>query len=168
MRGWPVPWRGVVAWTLGLTGLHSAAMPAPPLDCRLAWHARQPQALQFHLHNSGTTPLWVLTWGTPFEGWLQPYLTVFRDGQALPYQGPVAKRGDPQRAEYIRLVPGQARAARIDLAAAFDIAPSGHYRVESRIVLHDVHPAVAGALAARPRSDHASIVPDCPAVEFKR
>lgn len=121
-----------------------------------------PPALRLRLSNRTASPLAVLNWGTPFEGWMQPFVRVMRNGAALDYQGPSIKRGDPERNEYLRLAAGRSRSATLALAPAFDVSAPGRYRVEPQIVLHDVtaHPT------PRPRSAHQSQMLTCPAVEF--
>jgi hypothetical protein len=61
----------------------------------------------------------------------------------------LVKRGDPERDEYLAIVPGQSLSASVELEDVFDLRQPGHYRVEPRIVLHDV---VAGADPTLPRS----------------
>ena len=49
----------------------------------------------------------MLTWYTPLEGMAGEILQVTRDGAKLPYQGILAKRGDPTREEYVTIEPGE-------------------------------------------------------------
>ncbi len=129
------------------------------LRCTLAAPARAavgaPVELRFTLHNAGATPVWVLSWGTPFEpqGWFAPYVEVRRDGVALPYQGPKMKRGEPTAAQYFELAPGASRTATVDLALPFDLSRPGRYTVQPRLRLHDVAVGPA-ARVPRPREAH--------------
>ena len=108
----------------------------------------------------------VLRWNTPFEaGWYAPFVSVTRDGQALPWQGPVLKRGDPAAEDYFRLEPGASRTAELDLALPVDLSRPRRYRVMPRIRLVDVFDADA-AVPPRPRAAHAGADLTCPAVEF--
>lgn len=122
-----------------------------------------PPTLRLTLRNRGASALAVLNWGTPFEGWMQPFVRVTRDGVALDYQGPSIKRGDPDRGEYLRLAAGRSRSAALALAPAFDVSAPGRYRVEPRMLLHDV----TATAAPRPRSAHQSQRLLCQALEFE-
>jgi len=150
----------------GASGRTPGVGPAP-LRCTLQVPASvatgQPVRLSFSLSNRGPRALQVLRWGTPFdEAWFAAWATVTRDGVPLVYQGAAVKRGEPVAGEYLRLAVGQARRASVELAAAFDVAAPGRYRVQPHIVLHDV---TAGAVP-RVRSQHAGQPLACRAVEF--
>ena len=156
-----------VAVPSGAGAVTSAANAPPDLKC--AWsiepgaRAGGPVRLRFSLSNPGRQAVKVLSWGTPFEGWLSPYLMLSRDGVALPYTGASVKRGDPGREEYLRIAPGARRLVTIDLAEAFDLGAPGRYELQPRILLHDVH---AGAATSRPRALHVPQPLDCPAGTF--
>lgn len=66
-----------------------------PLQCELSVSAEsgvnEPLPLVMTLTNRGETPLEVLTWFTPFEGWFADAIDLTRDGQPLDYRGPLAK-----------------------------------------------------------------------------
>lgn len=161
-------WLGAIA-VLSLAIGPAAGDEAAPLDCVLSVSARaaagRPVPLHFSLRNRSGHALRVLEWNTPFEGWFGAYLEVTRDGVALPYQGPMLKRGDPSADEYLGVRAGQRRRASVDLAQVFDLSIPGHYRVEPRITLFDV---VAGAAtgATRPRDAQRPMPLRCNAVEF--
>ena len=168
------PIREVIALTAAVVAMTAAASTAaatpPPLECKLSVPAQtaagRPAPLRFALHNLGARPVQVLNWGTPFEGWFAPYVKVWRDDTELPYKGPSVKRGDPERDEYLRIAAGRSRAARVDLAQAFDLRPPGHYRVQAQITLHDVFDAAAGS-PPRPRARHVAQVLACPELRFE-
>ncbi len=162
---------GAVAPSVAVTpgvgpGGERPAVAPPDLRCEasIAPGARAggPVSLRFTLVNPGRAAVRVLTWGTPFEGWMSPYAVLERDGVALPYGGPSFKRGDPGADEYLRIAGQGRRTATVDLAQPFDLSRPGRYHLELRIVLHDVH---AGS-AARPRSAHRPQPLDCPALAF--
>jgi len=144
---------------------------AKPLDLRCSLTAPasvaagQPVPLRFSLANRGSVAVQVLEWGTPFEGWFAAYVEVSRDGVALPYRGPMVKRGEPAADEYLRVAAHRARRAEVDLAQPFDLSVPGIYRVQPRITLFDV---IAGGIPApRPRDRHASLALSCPAFEVR-
>jgi hypothetical protein len=137
-------------------GLMQPARGGEMLGCTLAVPAHlvagQPVPLAMTLTNLTTGPLEFLRWNTPFEQhWAGPFVTLTRDGVALPYQGPMIKRADPAASQYLRLAPGESLSASLDLALPFDLSRAGRYRVTPDVVLADV--AAAGeAPVPRPRS----------------
>lgn len=135
---------------------------AAALQCTLEMASLAPPTLRLTISNRSTSTLAVLNWGTPFEGWMQPFVRIMRDGVALDYQGPSIKRGDPDRGEYLRLPAGRSRSATLALAPAFNVGAPGHYRIEPQITLHDV----TAKAVPRPRSAHRSQALPCAAVEF--
>jgi peptidyl-Lys metalloendopeptidase len=130
-----------------------AAAPTQPLECRLeAVHplvAGGPVALRFRLVNRTDGPLWVLRWNTPVEGWRGTIFTVTFQGINLPYQGPMVKRGDPGREEYVEITPQDSLNVSLDLAEAYDVKRPGKYQVKVTGSLLDV--AKDAAAVPRPR-----------------
>jgi len=106
------------------TGL-SATLEAP---------ARLPDGdtvtVQFTLTNNSDVDLYVLKWYTPLEGIGGEIFRVERDGQAVPYTGILATRGDPTPEGYQRLEAGQSASAEVDLATSFDFSQPGEYTIE--------------------------------------
>ncbi|WP_280151373.1 hypothetical protein [Piscinibacter sp. XHJ-5] len=128
--------------------------------------AGKPVMLRFSLTNLSAAPVMLLEWNTPFEGWFAPFVDVTRDGVALPYRGPMVKRGDPSADEYLRLLPRRARSASVDLAQPFDFSMPGRYRVVPRIRVLDV--VRAGELASpRPLDRHVPVALACNPVEIE-
>lgn len=152
-----------------MTSSTSFAANLPSLDCELSAPGRvaigQSVPLTMTLTNRGADAVFVLIWGTPFEGWFAPYVSVLRDGLNIPYRGPTVKRADPGRDAYLKLGPGQSNSAHADLTDAFDLRQPGRYRIEPRIVLHDA--VVSGqAIPPRPRQWHARLPLPCEALEL--
>ena len=139
------------------------------LDCPLSVApspvSGEPVRLRFSLANRSRQPLALLTWGTPFEGWWSPFVALHFGDQELPYQGPMAKRGEPGSDEVLRIPPGHSRRAEVDLAQAFDLSRPGTYRVAPNIHLHD-HEFGAASGWPRPRAAHQPLLLNCPTVEF--
>lgn len=119
-----------------------AATPSQPLECRMeAVHplvAGGPVALRFRLVNRTDGPLWVLRWNTPIEGWRGTIFTVSFQGIDLPYQGPMLKRGDPGRQEYVEITPRDSLNVSLDLSEAYDVKQPGRYQVKVTGSLMDV------------------------------
>jgi hypothetical protein len=164
MGSWVRIWIAVAAalllGTLGSIGTAcmraaSVPKPAPPdLDCRLTpagpFTAGGPVALRFTLTNRGAEPLYALRWYTPLEGVRGDLfvITSAAGGSPLPYQGPLVKRGDPRREDYVELTPGQPVSGEADIAPAYGLDRPGSYTVELRSGLSDL----ATDPAALPRS----------------
>ena len=130
-----------------------AATPAEPLECRLEavnpLVAGGPVGVRFRLTNRTRGPLWVLRWNTPIEGWRGTIFTVTFKGTALPYQGPMLKRGDPGREEYVEIPPGESVNVSVDLAEVYDVKQPGEYQVKVTGDLLDV--TKDGASVPHPR-----------------
>ena len=145
-----------------------AAPAAEGLHCVLRAPVRvavgAPVPLRFGVTNRGRLAVSVLEWNTPFEGWFGAYVEVTRDGVALPYRGPMLKRGDPSAGDYLRIGAGQTRRATVDLSLPFDLSLPGLYRVQPRITLHDV---AGAAVKARSRAEHRAQPLPCNAVQVR-
>ena len=89
-------------------------------------------------NNSDTTAYYVLKWHTPLEGFRNNFLRVFCDEEELPYEGVMAKRGNPDPASYDLLLPGSSVSASVYLGEAYDLSKPGVYRVELNTSLMDV------------------------------
>jgi hypothetical protein len=147
----------------------STATAAPALRCALEAPARaaagSPVMLRFTLSNAGAAPLQVLRWNTPLEGaWFARFVDVTHEGRALPFGGPMMKRGDPGVQAYVRLEPGASVSGEVDLALPFDLSKPGRYHVAPRMRLVDVFDAGL-ATAPRPRSAHEGVDLSCPGVD---
>lgn len=123
----------------------------------------EPVELRFQLTNPSAQQLYVLDWHTPFEGLLNNYLLVTRNGTELPYEGPMLKRGPPSADDYVSLAPGASAEGTVDVSLAYDFKQPGHYRIEFRGTLMDV--ATQKPEGTRPLDTHRSVEVRCPAVE---
>ena len=141
----------------------NAATPSQPLECRLeAVHplvAGGPVALRFRLTNRTREPLWVLRWNTPIEGWRGTIFTVSFQGTEIPYQGPMLKRGDPGREEYVEIAAGESVNVSVDLAEVYDVKQPGKYQVKVTGDLLDVTKDAASV--PRPRDRQQSMALKC-------
>ena len=64
-----------------------------------------PITINFTLENLLDENLWILKWYTPLEGMRGEIFQVNCDGKEIPYEGMMAKRGDPDRDSYMHIVP---------------------------------------------------------------
>jgi peptidyl-Lys metalloendopeptidase len=128
----------VMGWLLGAcapTPTGEAVEPSPlGLSATLAMPSQVPDGervvLTFNLTNNSNAGLYVLTWYTPLEGLGGEIFRVERDGQPLPYEGPLAMRGDPTPEAYVFLDAGASVSATVDLATAYDFSQAGEYTIE--------------------------------------
>jgi peptidyl-Lys metalloendopeptidase len=143
--------------------------PKFSLDCTLemdeTYPVGEPVNLRFELHNPTDRPLYVLIWYTPLEGITGDIFQVTRDGEELPYQGMLAKRGDPTLEEYIAIEPGEATSAEVDLRMGYDLSAPGSYQVQFTTGLQDVTDDVS--LIPRKRDDHRPQSLSCDPVSFR-
>jgi hypothetical protein len=133
------------------------AASQPALECRVEPRppltAGGPAEIRLVLSNPSREPVWLLRWNTPFEGWMGSIFTVTGpDGTELPYTGPMVKRGDPGREEYVQIPPGGTIDATVDLANVYDLRAPGRYRLQVTGGIADL--AADPASVPRPREQH--------------
>ncbi|MBI2380376.1 MAG: protease [Gammaproteobacteria bacterium] len=161
----------LVAGSLAMSMSMAVDAASGGLSCAMSMPAvltaGAPAELRWSLRNTGAKPVSVLSWNTPLEGGIfAEFLSLERDGKALPFSGALMKRGDPEAGEYLRLAPGQAEEAVIDLGLAWPVDAPGHYRLRYTGRLLDV--AEAGAALPRPRDAWRGQALDCPELSFER
>jgi hypothetical protein len=76
----------------------------------------------------------------------------------------LAKRGDPARAEYVAIEPGETASAEVDLSLGYDLSAPGSYQVQFTAGLQDV--VDDGSLLPRVRDDHRPQPLSCNTVAF--
>ena len=113
------------------------AAPPSPLTCRL--DAVPPATVRFTLTNPSPSPLWVLRWNTPLEErWKGTIFTVTSGKKEISYQGPLTKRGDPGREEYVEIPAGGSVSGEADLSLVYEMKKPGKYVVKVTSELVDV------------------------------
>lgn len=138
-----------------------AAQAQPPrLRCEVEWTQGPGQpALRFSLRNLGRQPLWLLNWGTPFEGlWAAPFVRLRADGQALPYQGAQIKRGEPEAGDYFRLGAGARKTVTVQLSPAYVVPQGATLELEAGWRWIDV---IEQGKPPRPRAQHQGLDQAC-------
>ena len=149
-------------------------MPTAPtamlsLGCVLemdeTYPAGGPVNLRFELQNNSDRQSHVLIWYTPLEGIAGEIFQVTREGEALPYQGMLAKRVDPTQDEYVAIEPGEAASAEVDLTTGYDLSAPGSYQVQLTAGLADV--TDDASLVPRRRDDHRPQSLSCNTVSFR-
>lgn len=130
----------------------------PALECRV--EPRAQTGIRFVLANPSQAPVWVLKWNTPLEGWMGSIFTVAGPGGTeLPYTGPMVKRGDPSRDEYVQIPPGGEVDAVVDLANVYDLRQPGRYRLAVTGGIADL--TADPASLPRPREQHQGVELRC-------
>lgn len=163
----PLPER-FAGWVAALLVLCATpCMSQDPLSCKLAMPSAvktgEAIPLTFTLENRGSQSLRVLSWNTPLEGFFGKYLLITGPAGPVKYEGPLVKRGKPERDEYVVLAAGRDAAATVDLALPYRITQPGRYTVSYTGSLFDV----TTQPIPRPPEKFTSMKLDCPAVEFE-
>jgi peptidyl-Lys metalloendopeptidase len=119
-----------------------------------------PVEVHVALENLSRQDLSILLWHTPLEGVWGDIFVVTHDGKPVAYRGPLAKRGMPNAADYLRLVPGKPASAVVDLAKFYAIEEPGRYTVQLRTEILDLGEGTPESLAASFRHEpHALSLP---------
>ena len=88
--------------------------------------------------NVGQTPLQLVRWYVP-DGDLDGDLFVLsRDGQDVPYVGPLVKRGSLTNQDLMTLQPGESVQRTVELAAVYDLSTSGVYSIRYTVAAAQV------------------------------
>ncbi|TWX55666.1 hypothetical protein [Colwellia hornerae] len=77
--------------------------------------------INFSFQNPYLKEIELLTWYTPFEGFLSDLFIVTRSdtGQQLSYQGPMVKRLQPQSEDYLSILPNEVSSTSINLSFVY-------------------------------------------------
>lgn len=128
------------------------------LVCRLSVPERIPAEgalpLRFEIENRGRRALWVLRWNTPFDPLMGDVFGISAEAaseDALSFVGPMVKRGDPSREEYLEIPAGKTLSTEIDLRASYEFRGAGRYEVRYESILGDVAESAADLPRARDR-----------------
>jgi hypothetical protein len=75
-----------------------------------------------------------------FPRWFVEYLPFLQcDGKEIPYEGPMMKRGQPVKSDYIHIDPGSFVSTKVDLSTVYNIPPSQACIVEFKGRIYDLH-----------------------------
>jgi peptidyl-Lys metalloendopeptidase len=121
--------------------LGKALSTTPLLQYRLQakdkYRLREPIVIDFTLENLSDHNVWVLTWYTPLEGIKGNIFDVTCDGKPIPYEGIMARRGNPRREDYIQIPSMAAVSATVDLSEAYKIHQCNECKVKFRGRIYD-------------------------------
>ncbi len=80
--------------------------------------------------NTTRHPVQLLRWQLPSDELEGALFRITRDGEAVPYTGPLIKRTPPQPADRVRLDAGTSLSYDVELTGAYDLSRSGRYDIE--------------------------------------
>jgi hypothetical protein len=95
----------------------------------ISWGSGEAVKIQFALVNVTEQDLYVLNWLTPFEGFGGDIFRVTHNGAPVPYQGPLAFRGDPTPDSYILIEARGAKMIEVNLSQVYDFSRTGIYTI---------------------------------------
>ena len=98
----------------------------------------KPIIIGFTLESEAETDLWILKWYTPLEGIKGKILQVTCDGEEIPYEGIMMKRGKPRKENYVLLHPQESTHAEFDLSQHFSLQECKECRLNFKGRIHDV------------------------------
>ncbi len=92
----------------------------------------EPLIVRYEIKNESKTPMRILVWGTPIEGFQSDMFQITKDGVDIPYQGKLVSRAALSDSDYITLKENQSIAREMDLSEAYDIQDGGKYVLHHR------------------------------------
>jgi peptidyl-Lys metalloendopeptidase len=108
----------------------------------------QPVKTTFRLTNHSQETMRVLKWFTPLEGMWSDCLLVIRNGERVPYDGRLAKRGTPASEDYVTLGTGEFVEETVAIDEAYQVSDPGVYNVSVDTEIHAVAVAELNKFAA--------------------
>lgn len=97
-----------------------------------------PFDLRFILSNRSDFSVYVLKAYTPLEGLRSDCLDVFWNGEPIPYDGPLIKRGRETAQSYVMIDPGESIEEVVDISECYAVSAKGIYEVSFRGDIRDV------------------------------
>jgi hypothetical protein len=94
--------------------------------------SRAPIIVDFLLENHTQQGLYLLKWYTPLEGIAGDIFEVTRDGQPIPYLGPMVSRAAPTPESYVFVEPDKGMTGEVNVAEVYDFSQLGTYIIKFR------------------------------------
>lgn len=125
----------LAALALAACATPEAPMKTPKIDtdglrvelaAKTPFVAGQPMRVEMTVSNPTDRAKTFCRYHTPFEGLHNDIFAVSASIADVPYRGMMKKRAPPGPKDYIRLAPGEARSATVDLAEGYTIPPGGY------------------------------------------
>src|SRR4051794_12871032 len=139
------------------------------LTAETSYRLGEPVLIKFEIENTGSESYQILKWGTPLEGKLTAdCFNVEFEGENVPYDGKLVKRGDPPAEAYEIIGPGIRLTKTVDIADTYAINRAGNYKVTLNAAFFDAHAVPGNAKQApRKRQNHESHKLPTASVQFK-
>lgn len=109
------------------------AMLQPKLESISYFRATDAISLRFSLHNPGSKSLWVLGWMLPSDDMDANLLQVTRDGEAVPYLGPLVKRAPAVAEDWMEIKAGETFSVVFDPSAFYEMSGVGQYAIRFNV-----------------------------------
>jgi hypothetical protein len=97
-----------------------------------------PIIITFTLENLSNQDLWVLTWYTPLEGIKGEIFKIVCNGEEIPYEGRLVKRGLPTKDNYMSIGSRKSISAEVDLSTAYTFPTCNECIVSFNGMIYDV------------------------------
>jgi len=97
-----------------------------------------PIVIGFSLKNLSPNDVWILKWYTPLEGIKGKIFGLKCDGENIPYEGRMVKRGAPEQDDYILLEAGSSVHVEFDLSRDYSFPKCGECKLQFKGRIFDV------------------------------
>jgi len=126
-------WVATVMMAFAATGVFAA--PQDGIEVRLSvpnpvLHGDVDVMVTVTVTNLTRHPVHLLRWQLPTEELEGALFRIERDGEKVPYTGPLIKRPGPGPADRIQLDPGSSLSYQVELTGAYDLSRNGRYTIE--------------------------------------
>jgi peptidyl-Lys metalloendopeptidase len=116
-----------------IASVFAGAQAAPKIEkanpLRIAMLARDNGNVEVTVTNTSRKTARIPTWQLPSAEAQSDLFAVSRNGEEIPYEGRMIKRGTPTAADFAILRPGESRRVTLNLAEAYDLSKTGDYTV---------------------------------------
>lgn len=128
-----IRWIAIVMMVFATFG--PSAAPRDGIEVRLSvsnpvLHGDVDVTVTVTVTNTTRHPVNLLRWQLPSEELEGALFHIERDGETVPYTGPLIKRPAPGPADQVVLDPGQSLSYQVELTSAYDLSPNGRYTIE--------------------------------------
>jgi peptidyl-Lys metalloendopeptidase len=128
--------------------LAMAAQAQLESNLELAQADHQGVVVLLSLTNTSDQDLLVLSYETPLNGLESNIFRIQRDGESLPYVGPMIMRAGPMAGSWVRIAAGETMSIKVDLTDAYDLQHAGTYSIEYASIQHVLAGSLEGKGAA--------------------
>ncbi len=127
--------RWIVIATMAFAAFGISAAPRDGIEVRLSvpnpvLHGDVDVMVTVTVTNLTRHPVKLLRWQLPTEELEGALFHIERDGETVPYTGPLIKRPGPAPADRIQLDPGASLSYEVELTGAYDLSRNGRYAIE--------------------------------------